>query len=166
MMSKYKQFPDRNIEDLLNAVVVRAAEDYREAYVTLMKRDSSRARTVLQETESFFHSEDFSCFTLADGPRIFSMLKREREEVETGIRELRHLRKELVKTWAIFEKTGRQDAELYEKCRVWANRIKTIILDLPQFTGKLKRLKPGESRILKEIIRMRGESEHDSERIS
>ena len=131
MMSKYKQFPDRNIEDLLNAVVVRAAEDYREAYVTLMKRDSSRARAMLKETEEFFRSDGFRFFTEADGPKILSMLEQERQECEKLIPELLNARKRMASSWQYFCRSGKKDDHMLDSFLFFADSVKALVEQLP-----------------------------------
>ena len=81
-MGRYENNIRRNMEDLMNAVVMQAVEDYREAYLKLMRGENDQARKMLMKTEAFFQSEDFSCYTTVDGPRLLSRLRKEREEVE------------------------------------------------------------------------------------
>ena len=68
-------------ENLANAIIVQAAEDYRAALKRL-KRDpqNKSARQTAQEVEEFFRSGWFRVLTDADGGMILSRLKGEIEE--------------------------------------------------------------------------------------
>ena len=68
------------VQDLLNAVVVRAAEDYREANVLMILKPSSySARKTAKECRSFFLSPEFSAYTTVEGAFILEKLDHEYE---------------------------------------------------------------------------------------
>ena len=70
------------LQDLLNAVVTQAAEDYRAAYIRLSEKPGSRiAQKRLEETEGFFLSDDFSAYTDLRGKKLLKMLEKERNEI-------------------------------------------------------------------------------------
>ena len=70
-------------EELANAIIIRAAEDWREAKRILREYPSSReaARTV-RETEAFFLSEYYSTLTNVDGRMLLNRLRKEFGENE------------------------------------------------------------------------------------
>lgn len=65
-------------EELGNAVVVQAADDYRAAVMRLrmFPRDEV-ARRMMKDAEEFFHSPRFSMFSSADPIAIFKQLQKE-----------------------------------------------------------------------------------------
>jgi hypothetical protein len=62
----------RNYEDLANAIILRAAKDYREA---LEKPGSLDASFLKKEVERFFLSRWFSELTKADPKKILEYIK-------------------------------------------------------------------------------------------
>ena len=71
---------DNPVQDLLHAVVVRAADDYREAKVKMMiKPESSSARKTAKECREFFLSPEFSAYTTVEGAFILEKLDQEYE---------------------------------------------------------------------------------------
>lgn len=81
---------DEAYENLANAIIVQAAEDWKKAYKYLRKHARSRSKTVKEnmvrterikiECENFFRSAWFKTLTNADGEAIFSRLQKEAEE--------------------------------------------------------------------------------------
>ena len=70
----------RNIarEELANAIIIRAAEDWREAKRKLQKHPGcAEAKAVVKETESFFLSRDYAALTTYDGRKLLKRLKEE-----------------------------------------------------------------------------------------
>ena len=69
---------DRNYEDFAQAIIVRAAKDYRKALKRLKRvpRDKE-ARHTKTEIERFFSSNWFSILTLLDGKLIIQALQQE-----------------------------------------------------------------------------------------
>ena len=66
------------VQDLLNAVVVQAANDYREYAAKLIVKPGSRqAATDLKEVKSFFLSADFCFYTSVSGGYILKKLEEE-----------------------------------------------------------------------------------------
>lgn len=70
---------DRAYEDLANAVVVQAAEDYRNALMGKSYCHKSPER-IVKETERFFRSKYFKRLTAVDGELLIEMLRQEHEE--------------------------------------------------------------------------------------
>ena len=65
-------------EELANAIIIRAAEDWREAKRKLQKHPGcAEAKAVLKETESFFLSRDYAALTTYDGRKLLKRLKEE-----------------------------------------------------------------------------------------
>ena len=68
-------------EEQANAVIIQAAEDWRDAKRRLKRYPHSvRARETVEETEEFFLSPWFNCLTRASGEMILARLKEEFEE--------------------------------------------------------------------------------------
>jgi hypothetical protein len=76
-------------EELANAIIIRAAEDWREAKRMLRspdipEEDRRAAEETVRETESFFLSEEYMLLTKLDGRELLSRLKKE-ERNKNGI---------------------------------------------------------------------------------
>ena len=79
-MKDEKRTSENPVQDLLNAVVVRAAEDYREAQVKyLMKSSNYNAGKTAKECREFFLSPEFSAYTTVEGAFILEKLDQEYE---------------------------------------------------------------------------------------
>lgn len=72
-------------EELANAIILQAAQDFRQAYrrVKHFPNDTAAMGTVREITE-FFQSDDFCCLTDLDGPALLNKLMMEVDR--TGIR--------------------------------------------------------------------------------
>ena len=67
-------------EDLANAIVLQAVEDYRKARKVLKKYpDNREANDMIRDTESFFRSDWFGVLTEIDGEYLLRKLKEETE---------------------------------------------------------------------------------------
>ncbi len=65
-------------EDLANAIVLQAVEDWRKAVKTLKKRPRyEAAKQMRDDCEKFFRSEWFEALTNVDGSIILRKLKQE-----------------------------------------------------------------------------------------
>lgn len=72
---------DEAVQDLANAIVVQAAEDYREALVQLKYLPNDwRAKSKVQEIERFFRSAWYRLLTKVDAE---TLMRRLRAEVDT-----------------------------------------------------------------------------------
>ena len=77
-MKDEKRTSENPVQDLLHAVVVRAAEDYREAQVKyLMKSSNYNAGKMAKECREFFLSPEFSAYTTVEGRFILEKLDQE-----------------------------------------------------------------------------------------
>ena len=69
---------DRNYEDLIQAIAVQAARDYRKALRLLIRNPRDReAKCHKDEIEVFFRSQWFCDITTADGEFIIQALQKE-----------------------------------------------------------------------------------------
>lgn len=69
---------DRNYEDLIQAIIVRAAKDYRKVLKALIRRPYRQtALEAKAEIEEFFLSQWFKDITMADGEFIIDELQKE-----------------------------------------------------------------------------------------
>ncbi len=65
-------------QDLANAIIVRAADDYRKALKKLKKdKDDIKAKSTKDECERFFLSEWYMMLTNVDGNWLMKMLRKE-----------------------------------------------------------------------------------------
>ena len=65
-------------EEMANAIIIQAAEDWREAKRKLQKHPScEEAKATVKETESFFLSRDYAALTTYDGRKLLKRLKEE-----------------------------------------------------------------------------------------
>jgi hypothetical protein len=68
----------RNWEDLANAVILQAVEDYRQARRRVKKHpDQKAARGMLRETKRFIRSRWFAQLTDISGEQLMEKLKKE-----------------------------------------------------------------------------------------
>ncbi len=71
-------------EELANAIIIRAAKDYRSAMKELwLCPRNAKARYMLEECENFFKSRYFNMYTAINGVWLMNKLK---EEFETKTR--------------------------------------------------------------------------------
>ena len=78
--NRYRENP---VQDLLNAVVVQAAEDYRDYCARLLKDpDDQEAKKEREAVRRFFLSEDFKVYTTVSGSHILSRLEDEQKDVK------------------------------------------------------------------------------------
>lgn len=69
---------DDNYQDLANAIVVRAAKDYRKALERLDETpDSVGAENEIKRIEKFFRSDYYKLLTSVDGELLINKLKQE-----------------------------------------------------------------------------------------
>ena len=87
-MKDENRYSDNPVQDLLNSVVVRAADDYREARVKMMiKPESSSARKTAKECREFFLSPEFSAYTTVEGAFILEKLDQELDAFKAKYKE-------------------------------------------------------------------------------
>ncbi len=73
-----KHYNEEGCERLANAIIVRAAKDYRTAARKIRRYPGNKAHmNTLMEVEEFFLSRWFAVLTEADGEMILSKLKEE-----------------------------------------------------------------------------------------
>ena len=104
---------DNPVQDLLHAVVVRAAEDYREAKVKMMiKPKSAAAGKTAKECRDFFLSPEFSAYTTVEGAFILEKLDQEYEAFKVQYADY-------LKTESLILQEAREAARLYlRKCEL------------------------------------------------
>ena len=112
-MKDENRYSDNPVQDLLNAVVVRAAEDYREAKVKMMmKPKSSAAGKTAKECRDFFLSPEFSAYTTVEGAFILAKLDKELDAFKVQYADY-------LKTEALMLQEAREAARLYlRKCEL------------------------------------------------
>ena len=87
-MKDENRYSDNPVQDLLHAVVVRAADDYREANVKMiMKPSNYNARKTAKECRAFFLSPEFSAYTTVEGAFILEKLDQELEAFKAEYKE-------------------------------------------------------------------------------
>ena len=90
------RYSENPVQDLLNAVVVQAAEDYREYSVKLLLNPDDQEITKEREAvRRFFLSEDFKVYTTVAGSRILSRLEEEERNVKRSYQKIRAREAEL-----------------------------------------------------------------------
>ena len=84
------------VQDLLNAVVVQAAEDYREYSGRLLVNPEDReAAEGMEEVKSFFLSEDFAIYTTLAGSYLLRKLEEEERNAKRSFQKIRAWEAEL-----------------------------------------------------------------------
>ena len=98
---------DNPVQDLLHAVVVRAADDYREANVKMiMKPSNYNARKTAKKCRAFFLSPEFSAYTTVEGAFILEKLDQEYEAFKVQYADY-------LKTEALMLQEAREAARLF-----------------------------------------------------
>ena len=112
-MKDENRYSDNPVQDLLHAVVVRAAEDYREANVKMiMKPSNYNARKTAKECRAFFLSPEFSAYTTVEGAFILEKLDKELDAFKVQYADY-------LKTEAEMLQEAREAARLYlRKCEL------------------------------------------------
>ena len=148
------------VQDLLNAVVVQAAEDYREYSGRLLVNPEDReAAEGVEEVKSFFLSEDFCFYTRVEGSYILKKLEEEQRVSAALFSEFREKTGMLVEIWHEFSASGYQDTGKLEKADSLIIRVKEIREKPPNGWKKLFVFKTAEKRAIKNIERWRKEHE-------
>ena len=76
----------RNWEDLANAIILRAVDDYRSAVKKKSgDADYEKAKALIQDVDQFVYSPWFSVLTNLDGDRLLARLQRETIKLEEDI---------------------------------------------------------------------------------
>ena len=72
------EFPPTSYENLANAIIIVAADDYRKARKKLFKNpDDWKAQSTVKEVERFFMSKWYEVLTTVEGRYIINRLKAE-----------------------------------------------------------------------------------------
>lgn len=66
--------------DLANAIIVRAANDYRDALDGKTYYENKPPESIIKEVEKFFHSSWYRTLTKVDGDFVIEQLRREHNE--------------------------------------------------------------------------------------
>ena len=133
------------VQDLLNAVVVQAAEDYREYSAKLLVHpDDQEAAEGKEEVESFFLSEDFCFYTKVQGSYLLRKLEEEQKEIETAYLAYKSRESELfaearqcAKLLMQWQEQEDEDEELLARGREQESRLHSMIADLQNEKRKL-----------------------------
>lgn len=117
----------RNVEDLLNAVVIQAADDYRESAVKLMMEpENSDALHMMDECREFFFSENFRCFSALRGPDIFYRLDAEQRQYMERYQYFLEQKMKMLLEARAYEKSGLSDTGHLEIAAAAADQVLKI----------------------------------------
>ena len=126
------------VQDLLNAVVVQAAEDYREYSAKLIVNPGSRqAAKDLEEVKSFFLSEDFCFYTKVGGDYILKKLEEEQKEQAAAYQNYKAREAELLvearkcaKLLMQWQEQADESGDILEQGKVQELSVRRLISDL------------------------------------
>jgi hypothetical protein len=146
------------MQDLLNAVVIQAAEDYREYSVKLLlSPEDEGAANEKEEVIAFFLSRDFNFYTTASGKNILTRLEAEETEMTDLFTEFREKKAAMIECWKQFHAGKHADRLLLEELVLLARRIREIQA-IPERAWKdLFVLKTREKTVMKKISQWRRE---------
>ena len=140
------------VQDLLNAVVVQAAVDYREYSAKLLVHpDDTEVAEGKEEVESFFLSEDFCFYTRVGGDYILNKLKEEisvfdktykdyrktENELEHEARHAARLLMQKQKLEADAEETGRKFSAAEVKIHDLIRSMREQQMKMPAYAKKI-----------------------------
>ena len=147
-----------NMQELFNAVVVQAADDYRVATITLMeKTDDKAALAMLEDCRSFFLSDDICFYTSVPGADILHRLEMEQKENRKKVEEFRELKTELAKARQMFVDSNYRDEAILEKAAIIAASLKEKSLRAKGKWKHLFRLERKDKKIMQEFENWRKE---------
>ena len=147
-----------NMQGLFNAVVVQAADDYREATITLMEKpDDKAALAMLEDCQSFFLSEDFCFYTSIPGADILHRLEMEKEENRKKVEAFLELKAELVRARQEFVDSDYSDEAILGKAEVIAAGLKKMSLHTKGTWKKLYTLERKDKKIMQDFENWRRE---------
>ena len=130
------------IQDLLNAVVIQAAEDFRDISVKLlMDPENSDLKREKNKIIRFFLSKDFNAFTRVQGKYILTRLQKEVTDLEKTYGFVKTVRAVLLlkaeKAAEIFLQNGKVPAEAEERIRLILSQLQEMQKDLPYYAKQL-----------------------------
>lgn len=154
-MQYYKELAE-NIQDLLNAVVIRAAEDFREYSVKLLQNpEDEEAAREKEEVIAFFLSQDFKVYTTVSGKMILTRLEAEEVQMAELFVEFREKKEAMMDCRKRFRAGKNSDQALMAEAIRLAQRIREIER-IPEGVWKdLFELKTREKNALGEISQWR-----------
>lgn len=115
------------MQDLFNAVVEQAAEDYRDYSVKLLRNPADvEAENEKEEVIAFFLSRYFNIYTTARGKNILAGLEAEEKKMAELFSEFREKKAAMTACWKQFHAGGHSDRLLLEKAVLLARRIRKI----------------------------------------
>ena len=137
-------------KEIGSAVVKQAADDYRSAWIKLLKKRSPYAEKMLKETERFFRSEEFALYTGADGKWILAMLEMERREGERRIADLQAAEEEMVRCRKDFCRSGKKNQKRPDRFIRAADFVKELFENLPEYLFMRYKMDKDKREMLKE----------------
>ena len=147
-----------NMQGLFNAVVVQAADDYREATVTLMEKpDDKNALAMLEDCRSFFLSDDICFFTSIPGADILHRLEREQAENRKKVEAFRELKAELARARQAFVESNYCDEAILEKGAIIAASLKDMSRQAKRQWKQLFRLERRDKKMMQDFENWRRE---------
>ena len=153
MKTAYRYY-EHAIQDLLNAVVVQAAEDYREYSVrVMMKPTDLTAKKEIEAIRQFFLSPEFEVYTTAEGAFILRKLEEEERQMKALVTEANAVKEALLSAWADYCGSEKRDTEKLRDVSFCLARLQEIRKSLPKAAARLIRTGSKEKEIRREIIR-------------
>ena len=147
-----------NMQELFNAVVVQAADDYRVATITLMEKpDDKAALAMLEDCRSFFLSDDICFYTSVPGAVILHRLEMEQEENRKKVEAFRELKAKLARTRQEFVDSNYCDESILEEAAIIAAGLKEMSLHTKGTWKKLYTLERKDKKIMQEFENWRKE---------
>lgn len=149
-----------NIQDLLNAVVIQAAEDFRDYSVNLMLNPKSREWKQRKDNViRFFLSNDFNAFTRVQGKYILTRLQKEITDLEETCILVKTARAvlflEAEKAAESFLQSGKVPPEAEERIRLILSQLSDMQEDLPLYAKRLLTV-PRYEDLMADVINAKG----------
>ena len=149
-----------NIQDLLNAVVIQAAEDFRYYSVRLILNPKSREWKKRKDNViRFFLSNDFNAFTRVQAKYILTRLQKEITELEETCVLVKTARAVLLleaeKAAESFLQNGKVPPEAEERIRLILSQLQDMQEDLPLYAKRLLTV-PQYEDLISEAIKAKG----------
>ena len=149
-----------NIQDLLNAVVIQAAEDFRDCSVNLMLNPKSKEWKKRKDNViRFFLSSEFKAFTRVQGKYILTRLQEEIADLEETCVYVKTARAVLLleaeRAAESFLQRGEVPPEAEERIRLILSQLQDMQDDLPVYAKRLVTV-PRYEDLMADVINAKG----------
>ena len=154
------RYTENPVQNLLNAVVVQAAEDYRMYSAKLLKKPKSKQAAEEKEMiRSFFLSQYFEMYTTVEGEYILKKLESEEQEMQRDYENRNQISLCLCEIWEKIRLGDGPDPNQMQEAQKLVKQLKSFEKEVPDVWQNLFRLTTKEKEIIRTLKKW--EKEYD-----